>query len=69
VLAQQEITELCAANKATTRRKSYKRKWVQVEGTLTVDKGMRLTTLREFGARSDSKKAKKRVRAKGGELS
>jgi hypothetical protein len=69
VLAQREIAELRAANEAATRRKLYKRKRVQVEGTLTVDEGMRLTTLREFGARSDGKKAKKRVRAEGGEPS
>ena len=67
VLAQQEIAELQAANKAATRRKSHKRKRVQAEGTLIVQDGLRLTTLKEFGARSNRKKAKKRVRAKGGE--
>ena len=67
VLAQQEIAELRAANEAATRRKSHKRKRIQAEGTLTVQDGLRLTTLKEFGARSDGKKAKKRVRAEGGE--
>jgi hypothetical protein len=69
VLAQQEITQLQAANEAATRRKSHKRKRVQAEGTLTVEDGLRLTTLKEFGARSDGKKAKKQVRAEGGEPS
>jgi hypothetical protein len=36
---------------------------------LIVDEGVWLTTLKEFGARSDGKKAKKRVRAKAGEPS
>jgi hypothetical protein len=53
VLAQKEIAEL--------------RKRVQAEGTLIVEDGARLTALKEFGARSDGKKAKKQVRAEGGE--
>jgi hypothetical protein len=67
VLAQQEIAELRAANKAATQRKSHKRKQVKAEGTLTVKEGMRLTVLKEFRARSDRKKAKKQVRANRGE--
>jgi hypothetical protein len=67
VLAQQEIAKLQAANEAATRRKSHKRKQVKAEGTLTVKEGMRLTVLKEFKARSDGKKAKKRVRADRGE--
>ncbi|KAH6497936.1 hypothetical protein HBI58_041530 [Parastagonospora nodorum] len=69
VLAQKEIAELRAANKAATRRKSHKRKRVQEEETLTVEDGLRQTTLKEFGARSDRKKAKKQVRAGAGEPS
>jgi hypothetical protein len=68
-LAQQEIAELRAANEAAMRRKSHKRKRVKAEGTLTIGDGARLTTLNEFGARSDGKKAKKRVRTEGGEPS
>jgi hypothetical protein len=68
VLAQKEIAELRAVNEATTRRKSHKRKQIQVEGTLIVKDGARLTALKEFRARSDGKKAKKQVRAEGGEL-
>ena len=68
VLAQQEIAELRAANEAASRRKSHKRKRIQNEGTLVVEEGQRLAALREFGARSDGKKQKKRVRAEGGEL-
>ncbi|KAJ8117957.1 hypothetical protein OPT61_g944 [Boeremia exigua] len=63
VLAQQEIRELRAANEAATRRKSHKRKRVQEEGTLIVEDGQWLAALKEFGARSDGKRAKKQVRA------
>jgi hypothetical protein len=69
VLAQQEIAELQAANKAASRRKSHKRKQIQEEGTLVVEEGQRLAALKEFRARSNRKKQKKRVRAKGGEPS
>ena len=69
VLMTKRNAELQAATKAATRRKSHKRKRVQKEGTLTVKEGLRLTTLKEFAARSDRKKASKRVRAKAGELS
>ncbi|CBX94154.1 hypothetical protein IAQ61_000468 [Plenodomus lingam] len=67
VLAQKENAELRAANKAAMQRRSHKRKRVQKEGTLTVEKGLRLTTLKEFTARSDGIKALKRVRAELGE--
>ncbi|KAH9859204.1 hypothetical protein J1614_012281 [Plenodomus biglobosus] len=67
VLAQKQIAELQAANEASTRRKSHKRKRIRAEGTLTAEDGLRLTTLKEFGARSDGKKTSKRVRADGGE--
>jgi hypothetical protein len=67
VLITKRNAELQAANKAATRRKSYKRKRVQREGVLTADEGLRLATLKDFAARSDGKKAKKRARADGGE--
>lgn len=63
VLAQKENAELRTANKAATRRRLHKRKRVQQEGVLTVEEGQRLATLKEFAARSDGKKASKRVRA------
>ena len=69
MLSQKRIAKLKAANEAATQRKSYKRKRVQKEGTLTVEEGLQLTTLKEFRARSDRKKAKKRVRVKVGEPS
>jgi hypothetical protein len=69
VLAQQEIAELRAANETATRRKSHIRKRVQKEETLTIEEGVRLTTLKEFGARSNGKKAKKRARVEVGESS
>jgi hypothetical protein len=68
-LALQEIAELQAANKAATRRKSHKRKQIQAEGTLIVKDSQRLIALKEFGARSNRKKAKKQVRARGSKLS
>jgi hypothetical protein len=43
-----------------------KRKRVQAEGTLIVEDEAHLAALKEFGARSDGKKPKKRVRAEGG---
>jgi hypothetical protein len=69
MLVQREIAELQAANKAATRRKSHKRKRVQRGGILTINKGERLTTLKEFRARSDKKKVKKRVRVTEGKPS
>jgi hypothetical protein len=63
VLAQKENAELRAANEAATRRKLHKRKRVQQEGILRVNEGLRLTSLKEFRARSDGKKASKRARA------
>jgi hypothetical protein len=67
VLAQQEIAELQAANKAATRRKSHKRKQVKAGGALITRDSLRLATLKEFRARSDRKKAKKRARGAEGE--
>jgi hypothetical protein len=69
VLLQKRIAKLKAANKAATRRKLHKRQRAQKEGTLTVEDRVRLTTLKEFNARSNRKKAKKRARVKVGEPS
>ena len=66
VLMRNQVAELQAANEAATRRKSHKRKRIQQEGTLTFAEGVRLTTLKEFNARSDGKKAKKRARVETG---
>jgi hypothetical protein len=68
-LAQKRIRELEAAAEATTQRKSHRRKHIQAKGSLIVEEGQRLTALKEFGARSDRKRGKKRVRAEGGEPS
>jgi hypothetical protein len=62
VLMRNQVAKLQAANEASKRRRSHKRKRLQQDSTLTIDKSVRLTTLKEFGARSDRKKAKKRVR-------
>jgi hypothetical protein len=61
-LSQKRIAKLKAANKAATQRKLHKRKQVQKEGVLTVEDRVRLITLKEFNARSNRKKAKKRAR-------
>ena len=65
VLMTMRNAELQAANEAAMQRKLHKRKRVQREGTITVDAGMQLTTLDEFAAHSDGRKALKRVRAEG----
>ncbi len=67
-LLKQERAELRAALAAATERKSRKRKRIQAGGSLAIEEGQRLTALKEFGARGDGKKQKKRVRAEGGEL-
>jgi hypothetical protein len=69
VLITKRNAKLQAANEASSKRRSRKRKRVQQQGTLTIEKGVRLTTLKEFKARSNRKKAKKRVRVKVGEPS
>jgi hypothetical protein len=61
-----QVAELQVANKAAMQRKLHKRKHIQREGTLTVEDGQRLTSLSEFGAHSNGKKAKKQVCTKGG---
>jgi hypothetical protein len=67
VLMSNQVKELQAANEAASRRKARKRKRIKAEGTLTAKEGVRLTTLKEFAARSDRKKAKKSARAEGSE--
>ena len=67
VLLCHQVSELQAANEAATQRRKHKRKRLQKEGTLTVEEGLRLTTLKEFEARSNGERAKKRTRAEGGE--
>ena len=66
VLVRKQVSELQDANKAATRRKSHKRKRLQQEGTLTVEEGVRLTTLEEFAARGNSKRVKKTVHTNKG---
>ncbi len=60
VLVHDQAAELQAANKAATRHISYKRKQIQCERTLNLSEGVWLTILKEFNARIDEKKAKKR---------
>jgi hypothetical protein len=69
VLLQKRITKPKAANKAATQRKLHKRKRVQKESILTIKDRVRLTTLKEFNARSNRKKAKKKVSVKVRKLS
>ena len=65
-LSEKRVAELQAANEAATRRRSHKRKRIQREGTLVFSEGVRLTTLKEFNARSDGKKAKRKARVGSG---
>ena len=51
------------------QRKLHKRKQIKAGEALTVKEGLQLTALKEFRAYYNSKKLKKQVRAKGGELS
>jgi hypothetical protein len=67
VLMSNQVKKLQAANEAASRRKARKRKRIQAEDTLIAKDGMRLTTLKEFAARNDRKKAKKSTRAEGSE--
>jgi hypothetical protein len=69
VLISKRNAKLKAANKAAIQRKLHKRKQVQKKSTLAVTERVRLTTLKEFNARSNRKKAKKRARVKVGEPS
>jgi hypothetical protein len=69
VLLTKRNAELEAANEAATRRKSHKRKGIQREGVLVAEEGVRLTTIKEFAARGNGQKAKKRARVKAGEPS
>jgi hypothetical protein len=69
VLSQKRVSKLEAANQAATQRRSHKRKRVQKGEALTIEEGERLATLREFGARSNGKKVKKRARVKAGKPS
>lgn len=66
IIVRNQVAELQAANEAATRRKSHKRKRIQRERTLKVIEGVRLTTLKEFNARSDGKRASKRSRVETG---
>jgi hypothetical protein len=66
VLITKRNAELQTVNKAASRRKSYKRKRVQQERTLTVEEGIQLTALMESKGRNDGKKAKKRARTDEG---
>jgi hypothetical protein len=50
------------------RYKLRKRKRIQAKETLTAKESVRLTTLKEFTARSNRKKVKKSARAKSSKL-
>ena len=69
VLVKKRVSKLEAANEATTRRRSHKRKRLQKGETLTIEEGEKLATLKESGARGSGKKAKKGESAEVGEPS
>ncbi len=61
-LMAKQIAELQAANEAATRRRSVKRKRVQKQGTLTIDDGDRLATLKDTRAGGGGERVAKQVR-------
>jgi hypothetical protein len=61
VLMRNQVAELQAANEAATRRTSHKKERIQREGTLPVSERLCLTTLKEFNAHSDRKRASKKA--------
>jgi hypothetical protein len=63
VLIQKKTGCLQDAVKALTKRKSYKRQYIQVEETLTVGKVTNLIAKKEDSRCKDSKTPVKRVRA------
>jgi hypothetical protein len=65
-ILSKQVVELQAANEAATRRKAHKRKRIQKDGVLTIKEGARLAALKEFGARGDRKKGKKKARVDEG---
>jgi hypothetical protein len=60
IVTRQRLSEPQEAHKAATRRESHKRKRMKKERTLTVEEGVRLTTLRKSRARNNGKKANRR---------
>ena len=64
VLMQEEISRLRDAVKALTKRKSCKRRYIQVEKTLTVSKVSNLIAKKKSSSCKKSETAAKRVRAK-----
>jgi hypothetical protein len=62
-LVQEEIGRLWDAIKASTKRKSRKRRYVQVEETLTVGEVSDLIAAREGSSRKDGETPAKKVRA------
>jgi hypothetical protein len=63
VLMRAEIVRLKAATKATKKRKSRKRRYVQTEETLTVGEVSDLIAEREGGRREEGEEPAKRVRS------
>ena len=68
VLITKRNAKLKVVNKVATQQRLYKRKQIQQKETLIVNKGVRLITLKEFRARSNRKKVKKKVYIKVGKL-
>jgi hypothetical protein len=64
VLLQEEQARIRSAIKELTKRKSRKRRYIQVEETLTVSKVSDLITKKEGSSREEGETPIKRVRAK-----
>ena len=67
-MTRNQFAKLQAANKAVTRCNLHKRKRIQRKETLTVSKGVRLTTLKGFNPCSNRKRASKKARVETGTL-
>jgi hypothetical protein len=63
VLMQEEIGRLQDAVKALTKRKSYKRQYIQAEKTLTVSKVTNLIAAKESSCHKEGKTPTRRARA------
>ncbi len=67
VLVQVQVSRLQKTTETATKRKSQKRRWIQREGMLTVEEGVRLAAPQGNGAKQVKRGPAKRIRAEGDE--
>lgn len=66
VLMRDEIASLRKANKAASKRKLRKRKYIKNQGILTKDEGTKLIAIEGAGRQEEGEKPAKRLRAESG---